>query len=164
MRRIAAPVAFLAAMLFLMAPVSAQTVSSLTVEVVNSAGPITNCPYNINFLAKISLSWPPGTSANQVFGQTLQYKWINSSGIDEPTQTTPLTTGLGLGVGLVQNMVLKNSWQVGAGSYWEALQISFPMNLTSPQRVYVVTCPIPGALTLPSAITGPIISPQIRRP
>lgn len=165
MRRIAVPVALLAAMLLSMVvPVSAQTVSSLTLEVTNPPGPVTACPLTINFVATISLKWPAGTSPNQVFGQNLQYKWINSAGVDEPTQTTPLTTGLGMSTALVQTIRINNAWSVGAGTYWEQLQISFPMNLTSPQRVYVVTCPIPGTLSLPTAFTGPIQSPQMRRP
>jgi hypothetical protein len=94
----------------------------------------------------------------------LQYKWVNSSGIDEPTQSANLISGLGISAIPVRTIELKNSWQVNAGTYWERLQISFPMNLGSPQRVYVVTCPTPGSLSLPTVLTGPIVSPQIRRP
>jgi len=164
MHRIAAPVAFLAALLLSMVPVSSQTISSLSVEVTNPVGPITTCPVTINFIAKISLSWPPGMSANQAPNQTLQYKWVNSSGIDEPTQSVNLISGLGITAAPVQNIQLKNSWQVSAGTYWEQLQVSFPMNQISPQRVYVVTCPTPGSLSLPTVFSGPNVSPQLRRP
>jgi hypothetical protein len=157
MRRIAAPVAFLAAMLLSMVPVSGQTVSDLTVRIINPAGPITTCPYTINFLAIITMNWPASTP---VQSRAIQYKWINSSGIDEPTQTADF---FALQIPL-QSVAIKNSWKVNAGSYWEALQISFPLNQTSPQRFYVVTCPTPGALSLPATITGPILSPPVLRP
>ena len=58
MHRISAPVAFLAALLLSMAPASSQTISSLTLDISNAAGPVTSCPVTINFVAKINLTWP----------------------------------------------------------------------------------------------------------
>ena len=164
MRRIAAPVAFTAAMVLSVVPISAQTISSPTLTIANPVGPVMSCPMTINFVATINVRWPTGPTYIPPDKPTLQYKWINSSGIDEPTQSANLYELVNFNQVLLSTVQIKNSWQVPAGTYWEQLQISFPVNLTSPQRVYAVTCPIPGALSLPSAFTGPIQSPQMRRP
>jgi hypothetical protein len=117
----------------------------------------------IKFVASITMSWPASTPLQS---RTIQYKWTNSSGIDEPTQTlnffAPTFTG---GYYPLPNVLVTNSWKVNTGTYWEALEISYPLNLNSPQRAYVVTCPTLGTLSLPATLqsTG-VMSPRLTRP
>lgn len=43
--------------------------------------------------------------------------------------------------------------------------MSFPLNMNSPQRAYVVTCPTLGTLALPVILqSNGVISPPILRP
>jgi hypothetical protein len=150
-------------MLFSIVPVSGQTVSDLTVQISNTAGSISACPVTINFVATIAMNFPAATPAQ---GRSIQYKWTNSSGIDEPTQTATFVAPALVGAGMdMPSIQLKNSWKVNAGTYWEALQISYPVNLNAPQRAYVVTCPTLGTLSLPVTVqNGGMTSPAIIRP
>lgn len=150
MRRLTAPLAFLAAMLVSVVPVSAQTVSDLSLQITNGAGPISACPATINFVATITMNWP---SNRPITDRTIQYKWTNSNGIDEPTQTAAFYTPGTLLIPL-PTIQLKNAWKVNAGTYWEALQITYPVNLNSPQRVYAITCPTAGTLSFPTTAGG----------
>ena len=164
MRRLSAPLTCFALMFLSVIPVSGQTVSDLTLQITNPAGSISSCPVTVNFVATISMNWPASTPLQS---RTVQYKWINSAGIDEPTQTLNFfIPGLqGTYMPLLGTPQIKNSWKVPAGSFWEALQISYPVNLKSPQRNYVVTCPTPGTLSLPATLQGPgVLSRDLVRP
>lgn len=163
MRRLTAPLAFLAAMLVSVVPVSGQTVSDLTLQISNPAGPVSACPVTINFVATINMNWPASTPLQN---RSIQYKWTNSAGIDEPTQTAYFFIPLPLPGVTLPFVQIKNAWKVNAGTYWEALQITYPVNLNSPQRLYVVTCPTPGTLSFPStgAPNGNLSSGGMIRP
>jgi len=150
MRRLAVPVAFLAALLLPVMPASGQSVSDLTLQISNPAGPISACPATVNFVATVAMNWPATTP---IQNRTIQYKWTNSAGIDEPTQTAVFFTPGTLLLPLT-SIQIKNAWKVNAGTYWEALQITYPVNLNSPPRVYAVTCPTLGTLSFPATLGG----------
>jgi len=186
MRFLALPIALFAGVLLPIEPLSAQTVSPVAVKITNTLGPISSCPVTVNFSAAITVSnFPAGAT------QEIQYKWVNSSGQDAPSQTLALpithgpttggvtthgpTTGGSASHGPTPTpaptpaptpttgpvtVTATGSWTVGAGTYWEELQISYPVNQTSPHVNFVVTCPTPGSLLtpinlVPSAIGAP---------
>ena len=171
MRLLAFPIVLFAVVALSEAPASAYTVSE-TVTVSN-AGPVNNCPVTINLVATVHL-----TNWTLVPNQQLQYKWSNSGGGDMPTQSSLIpglaptakptatpsgsTNGLNLGIGSSPTtgaapsssssdveMILRTTRVVSAGTYWSALQVSYPFNQGSPQTTYVVTCPTLGSITLP---------------
>lgn len=163
MRLVAVPIAFFAAMLLSIVPVSAQTVSPVAVTITNTLGPIPSCPVTVNFSAAITVS-----NFAQGANREIQYKWLNSTSQDAPTQTLPVPppsgrTANGIAVaslpGAPATVTAAGSWTVGAGTYWEELQINFPVNQTSPHLNFVVTCPTPGSLTIPTVISPIKINP-----
>jgi hypothetical protein len=163
MRLLALPIALFGGVLLAMEPLSAQTVSPVAVKITNTLGPISSCPVTVNFSAAITVSnFPAGAT------QEIQYKWLNSSGQDAPSQTLaiPTTHGPTTGGSAIHGpttastpapaptaapvtVTATGAWTVGAGTYWEELQISYPVNQTSPHVNFVVTCPTPGSLLTP---------------
>jgi hypothetical protein len=169
MRLLAFPIALFAGAILAIEPLSAQTISPVAVKITNTLGPVSSCPVTVNFSAAITVS---NFSAGAA--QEIQYKWLNSSGQDAPSQTLVVTTtsggsasqGATTGGATTHGpttggatthgptstapvtVTATGAWTVGAGTYWEELQISYPVNLTSPHVNFVVTCPTPGSLTL----------------
>jgi hypothetical protein len=128
-------------------PVAAQNVTP--VVTITNSGTITSCPATVNFSAAITVSGLSLSASRQ-----LQYKFLNSSGQDAPTQTLNVPIGTIKAGGhttlmpmLAQTVTATGSWTVGAGTYWEDLQISYPVNQTSPHLGFVVTCPTSGSIT-----------------
>ncbi len=116
----------------------AMPAGALTIDVqttVANVGPVTSCPANVNFNAKIiATGWP--TSSNH----SLQYTWLRSDNSTGPTLTLNFPNG-------VDTQTVSTYWQLPKNSTgWYALQITYPSPLTSNRATFTLSCPIVGSI------------------
>jgi hypothetical protein len=140
-------VAVVVSMFLSSVPASAQTVSAFTVQITN-AGQIMSCPATVNFSAALTVN-----GFGRLQTREVQYKWLNNGGGPDPlTQNVPVPYGSGIGGppnSFPSTVNITGSFPVSrTGTYWEELQISYPVTQTSPQLSFVVTCPTPGSISI----------------
>ena len=101
--------------------------SDASVSPATSTGP---CPQTFTFKTTISATNFAPTALKQI-----QYKWTRSDGADSPTITaTPNASGAIV-------IPASTTWELGAqGSFWQAVAIVYPQNVTGPKLSFTNSC------------------------
>jgi len=149
MRFLALPITVFVALVLSVLPVSAQVFSLNAGVIKPSSGPVTSCPVTVTFQAiLIGINWPAGSNYQA------QYSWIRSDGVPQETHTVTFLRPVPGAP--QQQIVVTTQWPLSvSGSYWEQLQLTYPVSEVSNKATAVLTCPSGSFSTGSPMVAGP---------